>query len=396
MVFGLDTTDVGFPDPSLADPDGLLAIGGDLSVLRLLNAYHFGIFPWYCVEGEPYWFSPEQRMVLFPSHFHCSKSLSRTLASHRFEVRIDTCFREVMTRCALVERADQGGTWIDQNFIDAYCELHDEGFAHSFETFQNGRLVGGLYGVSLSDYFCGESMFHEATDASKAAFARMVDFALLHRFRFIDTQMYTPHLASLGAEEISRRRFMELLEKQEFERTYRGRWRSNSVVLLIGGNEGDRVSLIMQAMVLIADRVGTVSVASSLFETEPWGFESPQRFLNQALVVDTDLPADEVLHRVLEIEKELGRIRPEGFEAASLSKEKIYSSRPMDIDLIFYNNEVINTKDLIIPHPRMHQRRFVLEPLLQIIPDFIHPKLHKTVSQLYTECLDKGEVNIYF
>ena len=388
MVFKLDDTRIGFPDPVFADADGLLAVGGQMTVEWLLNAYYLGIFPWYLHKGMPYWYAPEKRMVLFPEEFHCSKSLRRQLRSGRFEVRIDTSFREVMEQCATVRREDQdSGTWIEEPFVEAYCELHRQGFAHSFETYMDGRLVGGLYGVSLSDYFCGESMFHTETDASKVAFARMVDFALLHGFRFIDAQMHTAHLASLGAREIPRADFGALLRSQQFDRTYRGRWKSNSVVLLLGGNQGDRVQTLMRAVVEIAHRIGTVSQISMIYETAPWGFDAEQTFLNQALVVDTDLTAHEVLRRALEIESDLGRVRPSG--------QSGYASRPIDIDLIFYNNVVIDTPELQLPHPRMQLRRFVLEPLAQIIPNFLHPKLQKNMLQLLEECTDEGLVKSY-
>ncbi|MBQ3949629.1 MAG: 2-amino-4-hydroxy-6-hydroxymethyldihydropteridine diphosphokinase [Bacteroidales bacterium] len=188
-----------------------------------------------------------------------------------------------------------------------------------------------------------------------------------------------------------------MLESNDLKKTYRGRWKSNTVTLLIGGNQGDRVSLLMQAIIEIASRIGTVSAASSLYETEPWGFEAEQNFLNQALVVDTDLAAEEVLQRALEIEKDLGRVRSEPSDIQN-SKFKIhnYTSRPMDIDLIFYNNDIVDTPALQLPHPRMHLRRFVLQPLAQIMPDKIHPKFRKTISQLLAECTDEGVVKEYF
>ncbi len=403
MAYILDNDRVGFPDPRLAEPDGFLAVGGSLEPLWLLNAYYMGIFPWYDDEkGAPYWYSLDPRMVLKPQDFRLSRSLERTIKSKHFEVRIDTCFREVIEHCAAVERPGQlADTWISGNFIEAYCRLHEDGFAHSFETFLDGRLVGGLYGVSLCDYFSGESMFHTERDASKVAFARMVDFAAAHGFRFVDAQQPTNHLASLGAKPMPREEFLSMLEGGDLKKTYRGRWQNNTVVLLIGGNQGDRVSLLMQAIIEIASRIGTVSAASSLYETEPWGFEAEQNFLNQALVVDTDLTACEVLQRALEIEKDLGRVRP-GEDQGSLStlrpplSVKKYSSRPIDIDLIFYNNDIVDTPALQLPHPRMHLRRFVLQPLAQIMPDKIHPKFRKTIAQLLAECADEGEVKEYF
>lgn len=390
MIFKLDDTAVGFPDPHLAESDGFLAFGGRMEPEWLLNAYYMGIFPWYeDHDGVPFWYSPDPRMLLRPSEFRCSKTLRRLLRSGRMEVRVDTAFRQVMEGCSKVKRDEAcGESWITPHFIDAYCELHRQGFAHSFETFLDGRLVGGLYGVSLSDYFCGESMFHLIDNASKVAFARMVEFCTLHNFRFVDAQMYTPHLASLGAKEVSRESFLSLLAEQDLQRTYRGRWKNNSVVLLLGSNEGERVSLLMRAVGEVARRIGTVSCASSLYETEPWGFETEQNFLNQALVVDTDMEADEVLRVALEIEKDLGRVRP---------KDTVgYASRTMDIDLIFYNSVMMDSPHLTLPHPRMQVRRFVLEPLAQIIPDYIHPKIRKTMRQLLDECTDSGVVKRYF
>ncbi len=396
MAYILDDEQVGFPDPRLSEDDGFLAVGGSLEPLWLLNAYYMGIFPWYDDQaGHPYWYSLDPRMVLLPGEFRCSQSLARLLRSGRFEVRVDTCFRQVVEACAGVQRPGQDGTWISPRFIDAYCEMHRQGFAHSFETFLDGQLVGGLYGVSLCDYFSGESMFHTVRDASKVAFARMVNFAAMHGFRFIDAQQPTRHLESLGARPMPREDFLSLLENNDIDKTYRGRWKNNSVVLLIGGNQGERVVLMMQAIALIAQRIGTVSVVSSLYETEPWGFEAEQKFLNQALVVDTDLDAQSVLEAALAIEQELGRVRPTG-GADWQSDDRTYASRPIDIDLIFYNNDVVQTPSLQLPHPRMHLRRFVLQPLAQIVPDLMHPKFGKTVRQLLDECTDQGEVREYF
>ena len=399
MVFRLDDNNVGFPDPRLAEEDGLLAVGGGMTTEWLLNAYYMGIFPWYDRDGEPFWYSPEKRMVLMPSDFRCSKSLRRVLRSGRFEVRIDTCFEEVIRKCGETERSGQEeGTWISEHFVDSYCELHRQGFAHSFETFLDGELVGGLYGVGLSDFFCGESMFHRVTDASKVAFAKMVEFVQMHGMRFVDAQLYTDHLASLGAREIPRDEYLELLEHQDIKKTYRGRWRNNTVVLLIGGNQGDRVKNMVRALSYIGYRIGTVSLLSSLYETEPWGFEAEQNFLNQAVVVDTDMTAHEVLEEALRIEKELGRVREGGLVGSRSGTERstMYSSRPMDIDLIFFNSEIVETADLQLPHPRMHLRRFVLVPLEEIMPDFQHPKFRKTIHQLLEECEDEGEVKKYF
>lgn len=226
MLFELDPDDIGFPDPELSEEDGLLAVGGDLSPNRLLNAYAMGIFPWYDDESPILWWSLNPRMVLFPNEFRCSKSLRRVAHSGRFEVRIDTAFEQVMRHCAQVSRVDQDGTWIVEDMVQAYLRLHDLGFAHSFETYFEGRLVGGLYGVSIGEMFCGESMFHLMTDASKVAFVRLVQFAADHGFRLIDAQQETSHLASRGARPIPRKDYLAILQSLDYERTLVGRWSS--------------------------------------------------------------------------------------------------------------------------------------------------------------------------
>lgn len=224
MIYELDPDYYGFPDPEEAEPDGLVAIGGDLSPQRLINAYCQGLFPWYS-EGEPImWWSLDPRMVLFLDEFRCSKSLRRLVRSGRFEVRIDTCFEEVIRHCAQVEREGQDGTWITPEMIEAYVQLHQLGVAHSFETFREGRLVGGLYGVSVGQIFCGESMFHIETDASKVAMVHLVEFCRQHNFRLIDAQQETSHLASLGARPIKRTDYLAILGSLDFSKTLLGSW----------------------------------------------------------------------------------------------------------------------------------------------------------------------------
>ena len=216
--------DAVFPDPRLADEDGLIAVGGDLSAQRLVAAYQSGIFPWYS-EGESIlWFSPDPRMVLNVQNYKRSKSLERTVKSTKYEVRIDTRFGEVIERCAAISRPGQDGTWITDDMKAAYAELHRRGLAHSFETYLDGDLVGGLYGVSIGAAFFGESMFHEQRDASKVAFDRLVSFALQHRFHFVDAQQPTKHLASLGAEEVSRESFLKRLAKTQKQPTLQEFW----------------------------------------------------------------------------------------------------------------------------------------------------------------------------
>lgn len=224
MIFRLNNDPWFFPHPKWAEPNGLLAVDGDLSVERLVAAYSRGIFPWYTEDDPILWYSPDPRMVLLPDNFRYAKSLRRVVQSGRFEVHIDTCFEDVIRNCASVCREKQRGTWIIEDMIQAYIRLHERGFAHSFETFYNGELVGGLYGVSLGRVFFGESMFHTMTDASKVAFVRLVDFCRSHNFDLIDAQQETPHLASLGAAPISREDFLGILARQKFNETLIGNW----------------------------------------------------------------------------------------------------------------------------------------------------------------------------
>ncbi len=197
-------------EQALAEPNGLLAAGGDLSVRRLLEAYRCGIFPWFNV-GEPIlWWSPDPRMVLFPNEFKCSRSLKKRLANADYEVRVDTAFTEVMRSCA-APRQRQAGTWITTEMAAAYAGLHSLGYAHCVETWMEGQLVGGLYGVAIGRAFYGESMFSRRTDASKIALASLVEQLRRWGFGLIDCQMATSHLASLGAREIPRGEFVARL-----------------------------------------------------------------------------------------------------------------------------------------------------------------------------------------
>jgi leucyl/phenylalanyl-tRNA--protein transferase len=199
---------------ALTEPNGLISIGGDLSVPRLLNAYQHGIFPWFS-EGEPIlWWSPDPRMVLLPSELKISNSLKKTLKNKKFELRFNTSFREVITACSKTPRGEQSGTWITQDIIDAYCALHTAGYAVSAEAWQNGQLVGGCYGVKIGNMFYGESMFHLVTDASKVAFVSLVEYLKIQGVGMIDCQMKTAHLASFGAREISRDDFITQLSRQ--------------------------------------------------------------------------------------------------------------------------------------------------------------------------------------
>jgi leucyl/phenylalanyl-tRNA--protein transferase len=213
-----------FPDPGLANGDGLLAVGGDLSPERLLLSYSNGIFPWYS-DGDPIlWWSPDPRMVLFPDKFKVSKSLKQSLKHKNLNVMFDTAFEEVMDRCSKVPRFGQRGTWITKEMKEAYTRLHRLGVAHSAETYLNGRLAGGLYGVSLGKAFFGESMFHTERDASKVALFYLINKLKDWGFHFIDAQVETAHLKRLGAENIPRNTFLELLRKALQYPTIKNKW----------------------------------------------------------------------------------------------------------------------------------------------------------------------------
>ncbi|MAE95033.1 MAG: leucyl/phenylalanyl-tRNA--protein transferase [Deltaproteobacteria bacterium] len=216
--------EVAFPPPEEAEPGGLLAVGGDLRPERLLLAYSMGIFPWY--DEEPIlWFSPEPRMALCPSELHVARRLERTLRQGRFAFSLDRAFPAVIEACAQAPRREQDGTWINPDMIRAYTRLHELGFAHSCEAWQGGELVGGVYGISLGSAFFAESMFHRATDASKAAFVTLVRELAAWEFTLIDCQMHTDHLARFGATEWSRERFQTALARATAVPTRRGPWR---------------------------------------------------------------------------------------------------------------------------------------------------------------------------
>ncbi|MFW6366156.1 MAG: leucyl/phenylalanyl-tRNA--protein transferase [Spirochaetota bacterium] len=223
MLFELNR-DLLFPPVHLAEPDGMLAYGGDLSVDRLLLAYKSGIFPWFNEENPIIWWSPNPRFVIFPERVHFSRSMKKILKRGEFEIFVDRDFRRVIRNCAVVPRGHQKGTWITDRMRDAYIILHEEGYAHSFEAWQDGELVGGLYGISLGRLFFGESMFQHASNASKAAFLTMTAFVRELGFLVIDSQVYTKHLASLGAEHISRDDYLKLVRKGLEYDTIRGSW----------------------------------------------------------------------------------------------------------------------------------------------------------------------------
>lgn len=211
MIFRLDKRII-FPAPSLAEEDGLLAVGGDLSTDRLLLAYQNGIFPWYNDDTPILWYSPHERFVLFPDELKISKSMRQVLRSGRFSITYDQSFAEVIDACSTVNRKDQPGTWITADMKNAYIRLHKEGHAHSVEVWEDDKLVGGLYGVQVGKVFCGESMFSKVSNASKVA---LISLCNANEYRLIDCQVYTEHLESLGARMISREEYLGMLRNNE-------------------------------------------------------------------------------------------------------------------------------------------------------------------------------------
>ncbi len=212
MIF-LNNSDA-FPAVNLANADGILAIGADLSPKRLLLAYKNGIFPWFN-QGEPIiWYAPKDRMVLFPDELKVSKSMRKILRKQLFTITFNQNFEQVIYHCKNIERNDQNGTWITDEMQDAYVKLHKLGVAKSVEVWQSNQLVGGLYGVDLGHVFCGESMFSLVSNASKVAFIYLAKMLANQNYKLIDCQVYNNHLASLGAREIPRGLFMKYVKKQ--------------------------------------------------------------------------------------------------------------------------------------------------------------------------------------
>ncbi|WP_299218929.1 leucyl/phenylalanyl-tRNA--protein transferase [uncultured Aquimarina sp.] len=205
---------IDFPPVSDANEDGLLALGGDLSIPRLLSAYHNGIFPWYDEDQPILWFSPDPRMVLFPEDLKISKSMRQLIRKNYFEITFNKDFKQVIDNCASISRPDQFGTWITSDMQEAYIQLHKIGYAISVEVWKDEAIVGGLYGIWLEEkkVFCGESMFSKVSNASKYGFIKLVERLKEKGVKLIDCQVYTDHLASLGAKEISRDAFMEFLK----------------------------------------------------------------------------------------------------------------------------------------------------------------------------------------
>lgn len=219
------SSDTSFPplENAMTSPNGLLAVGGDLSVSRLLNAYRSGIFPWFNEDEPILWWSPDPRMVLFPNELKISRSLQKVLRKNHYTIRTDTHFPEVMQFCA-APRKDQQGTWIHPEMMEAYNKLHRLGLAHSVETWINDELVGGLYGIALGKIFFGESMFSRTPNASKIAFVHLVKQLTEWKYALIDCQVKTEHLASLGAREISRKGFGQFLEQNIPDTTKGEKW----------------------------------------------------------------------------------------------------------------------------------------------------------------------------
>lgn len=223
MIFAL-TDEIVFPPPQLAREDGLLAIGGDLSEERLLLAYSMGIFPWYS-EGDPIlWWSPDPRFILELDELYISKRLARTIRQGVFDITCDTAFADVIKACSKKRPGKDEGTWIVPEMADAYCRLHELGFAHSIECWQQGKLVGGLYGIALGKIFFGESMFSQEANASKVALAYLVELLRKWDFNLIDCQVESEHLALLGAKEIPGLEFRQRLQQYVKINQKQGTW----------------------------------------------------------------------------------------------------------------------------------------------------------------------------
>ncbi len=217
-----------FPDTGLAEPDGLLAVGADVSVERLLRAYPLGIFPWYNEGQPPLWWAPHDRCVLFPELMHCSKSLRRVIRQGKYEVRFDTAFDQVVQGCGHVGNGRENGTWLNQELRASVSQLHEMGIAHSVESWYEGELVGGLYGISLGTMFFGESMFAARPDASKVALYHLCQFMKVRNIDLIDCLIPNDHLMRLGAQILPRDEFYPMLEENVNKTTITGSWNTVS------------------------------------------------------------------------------------------------------------------------------------------------------------------------
>jgi leucyl/phenylalanyl-tRNA--protein transferase len=218
-------TDLWFPDVEESTDEGIIAVGGDLSVERLILAYSKGIFPWYSSDRSPIlWWSPDPRFVLFPENLIVSKSMRPYFNQNKFKVTWDKNFEDVIKNCQKIDREDQPGTWITSKMLAAYIQLHKKGYAHSVEVWLENELVGGLYGISLGKVFFGESMFAKVSNASKFGFISLVNQLKQKGFLLIDCQQETKHLESLGANAIKRKDFIDILNHNNIEETYIGSW----------------------------------------------------------------------------------------------------------------------------------------------------------------------------
>jgi len=213
MIFRIDKQHILFPDPNLAEEDGLLAVGGDLRTERLLNAYSNGIFPWYSDDTPILWYAPHERFVLYPDDIKISKSMAKVMAKGDCKITYNQAFEYVIHNCAAIDRKDQDGTWIVDEMQQAYINLHQQGFVHSIEVWQNEKLVGGLYGVLVGKVFCGESMFSKVSNASKSA---LIFLCQQFDLEVVDCQIHSEHLESMGAKLIDSKIFYNLLRNQEY------------------------------------------------------------------------------------------------------------------------------------------------------------------------------------
>ncbi len=221
-----------FPDPRFASRQGLVAVGGDFRPERLLAAYFQGIFPWPSEELPHGWFCPDPRLVLLPEELHVSRSLEKVLRRKAFKITWDRAFPQVISHCSTVPRPGQAGTWISPELVAGFLALHRMGYAHSVEAWSGDRLVGGVYGIALGKMFCGESMFHLEPDASKVAFVHLVRRLAKQEFQLIDCQVYTQHMARLGAREWPRDEFLDALETAVAEPALRGSWGQAALSIL--------------------------------------------------------------------------------------------------------------------------------------------------------------------
>lgn len=235
-VFWLDEK-LEFPPPHQAEPSGILAVGGDLSPARLLTAYRQGVFPWFNPDDPILWWSPDPRFVLFPTELRIARSMRPYFNNRRFDLTVDTRFETVIRACSGHFRPGQGGTWITEEMVQAYCTLHQMGYAHSVEVWQEGKLVGGLYGIALGMVFFGESMFATVSNASKYGFIALVKRLHLLGFRLIDCQQETRHLSSLGARGISRQKFTGLLREYALPPDIVGNWSEKKAFEALGNLE---------------------------------------------------------------------------------------------------------------------------------------------------------------